>query len=108
MSIKVKAYLCGLGESRTPPVVREIEIPDSEILELAFRYGQNDFQPVDGIRSVSVGDIVELPNGRQHVVAPFGFLNVPTEKRVTRSALTRDGFVYSQRDSKEGSDASDV
>ena len=58
-----------LNYTQTRPIV----IPDEEIkkvpvdenivksiLELAFQYGQNDFQPVPNRRSVSVGDIVEI------------------------------------------------
>lgn len=47
--------------------VRLVYIPDEEakdrdlrgLAELAFHYGQNDFQPMK-VRSVSVGDIVEV------------------------------------------------
>ena len=49
-----------------PPRTREVEVPNDELtgsiehdLELIFRYGQNDFQPIPGIYSVSVGDVVE-------------------------------------------------
>lgn len=30
-------------------------------LEVVFKYGQNDFQPLPSFRSVSVGDIIRLP-----------------------------------------------
>jgi len=61
--------------------VREINIPDHEadggnVLELAFKYGQNDFQPVAGISSLSVGDIVNIEaNGEleQHLVLGCGW-----------------------------------
>src|SRR5262249_14980762 len=64
--------------------VREVDIPDAELpaagapgadhatLDLIFKYGQNDFQPRP-LPSVSVGDVVELPDGRLYVVKPFGF-----------------------------------
>lgn len=63
--MKVNAYMLAFGEGK----IREIDIPDAEvqevkgdqhtILELAFRYGQNDFQPRRH-PSVSVGDIIQL------------------------------------------------
>ena len=34
-----------------------------EILEAVFVQGQNDFNPVLGVASVSVGDVIELPEG---------------------------------------------
>lgn len=49
--------------------VRPIEIPQDEIpmgtsrdaiLERAFFYGQNDFQPREGFCSVSCGDVIEI------------------------------------------------
>lgn len=40
--------------------VIENEPDDFVTLEDAFRLGQNDFQPQDNARSVSVGDIFEL------------------------------------------------
>ena len=68
-------------------LIREVEIPDEElisskissgeqdrilhILELVFRYGQNDFQPKP-MRSVSVGDVIELEN-QYHMVKSVGF-----------------------------------
>lgn len=60
---------------------RTIEIPDDEaeglnnnqLLDLAFRYGQNDFQPIPNRYSVSVGDIVELPDGSRYKVENIGF-----------------------------------
>ena len=38
----------------TPPAGATL----AETLEVIFKYGQNDFQPVEGIRSLSVGDLV--------------------------------------------------
>jgi hypothetical protein len=52
------------------PQIRTVTVPDDEWgptvydtnarLELVFQYGQNDFQKRDQ-RSVSVGDVIELP-----------------------------------------------
>lgn len=52
--------------------LRPIDIPDheaqgkttQELLELAFRYGQNDFQPRE-FYSVSMFDVVVLGNGER-------------------------------------------
>jgi hypothetical protein len=79
------------GQTELPdgPVVRIVTVNDSkeneatskeETLERIFFYGQNDFQPRDGCISVSVGDIVHLPdgeNGWSHwAVAGFGFVEL--------------------------------
>lgn len=73
--------------------VREVEIPDEEIkhlrihredyfidglLDLAFKYGQNDFQVVEpGMRSVSVGDVVWITDTDDYYkVEGLGFSEV--------------------------------
>ena len=35
-----------------------------ELLELVFTYGQNYMQPQDGLRSVSVGDVLQIYDGK--------------------------------------------
>jgi hypothetical protein len=61
-------------------VMRQVEIPQDEflmaedelaILELVFKYGQNDFQPKP-FASVSVGDVIRF-RGRRYAVSAFGF-----------------------------------
>ncbi len=51
--------------------LRPVNVPDNELaqaksviekLDLIFRYGQNDFQNVAGICSVSCGDVIRWPN----------------------------------------------
>lgn len=51
--------------------LRPVNVPDNELaqaksvfekLDLIFRYGQNDFQPVAGTCSVSAGDVIRWPN----------------------------------------------
>jgi len=83
----VKAYMCAFAQG----AVREIEIPDDELadllidvhetqdpdgilrlLDLAFKYGQNDFQPKP-FPSLSVGDVIELRNGDRYRVRAVGF-----------------------------------
>ena len=60
--------------------IRVVDVPDVEItpkttiqeaLELAFKYGQNDFQPLKH-PSVSVGDVVEL-KGKYYMVMSAGY-----------------------------------
>jgi hypothetical protein len=64
-----------------PAVDRPVTIPDAAAaaseshdrdLALIFHYGQNDFQPVAGVCSVSVGDVIDY-YGTPFVVMPFGF-----------------------------------
>lgn len=63
--------------------IRHVTIPDEEVtsverlLDLAFKYGQNDFQP-QPLPSVSVGDVVEY-EGQYHVVCPCGFAEMTRE-----------------------------
>lgn len=60
--------------------IRPVDIPTLEyiaakdtnaVLELAFKYGQNDFQPKP-FPSVSVGDVIRF-RGDLYAVAPSGF-----------------------------------
>ena len=78
----VKAYQTAFHRGDGRVLVRPIEIPDGEIpsdketyavLQLAFYYGQNDFQPVPERYSVSVGDVIELNDGRKFRVMGAGF-----------------------------------
>jgi len=77
--MKVKAIMAAYAEGAE----RDIEIPDAEaagqgtdgLLDLAFRYGQNDFQP-RLFTSVSVGDVIQLEAGNYRVLA-MGFSRLP-------------------------------
>lgn len=83
--------------------IREIDIPDSEIgahweteqearmglLELAFYYGQNDFQPRP-IPSLSVGDVVALPDGSLHRVRGVGWEHLPEGTSIETLERGRD------------------
>ena len=70
---------------------RPIDLPASELsaeaptadelLNLAFQYGQNDFQPRAGFSSVSVGDVIELPDGSAYRVAAVGFEQLGKDER---------------------------
>lgn len=52
-----------------PGTIREVDIPDDEYnpnkpvftrLDQVFHWGQNDFQPIAGKCSVSVGDVIQM------------------------------------------------
>lgn len=68
-----------LADDRNSYRVRVVEVPDDEakgadehdLLELVFKYGQNDFQP-QNIYSVSVGDIAVI-NGKYWMVMGTGW-----------------------------------
>lgn len=75
MTIEVEMLAFGNGE------IRQVDIPDEKVsddvdamLELAFHYGQNDFQPKNH-PSVSVGDVVRY-NGERYKVEMIGFKKV--------------------------------
>jgi len=85
----VKAHLAAFRYEGEPVAVREIEIPEEDVrkiigdnktsvgtgfdlAELAFKYGQNDFQPRP-MRSVSVDDVVEIPLYGRFLVEGVGF-----------------------------------
>lgn len=70
--------------------IRKVTIPDAEIgtddqfnlttedvLDLVFKWGQNDFQPQHNLPSVSVGDVIRIPDGcggwDAYRVEPVGF-----------------------------------
>lgn len=65
--------------------VRVVDVPDSElgtllndgkvrdVLNLIYRYGQNDIQRVEGRCSLSVGDKVEIPGHGWFRVDSLGF-----------------------------------
>jgi hypothetical protein len=89
--MKLTAYMLAFGDDTLIPE-RTITIPDHEtvglrarkgsdealahLLELAFYYGQNDFQPMP-IRSLSVGDVVKLNDGSLHRVLGLGWEALP-------------------------------
>jgi len=80
--MQITVYLLAFG-TEVPAPVRVVDLDrlegkptNEELLDLAFYYGQNDFQPKP-IRSVSVGDVVKLPDGSLHKVLGAGFESLP-------------------------------
>jgi len=68
------------GEMRTVTIpedeLREINLYESlNILDLIFKWGQNDFQP-QRHPSVSVGDVIALKDGGLYLVLPMGFAGI--------------------------------
>jgi len=90
--MKFKVHMLAFCKKGT---VREVDIPKSvlpttqpahvlttAILELIFRYGQNEFQP-QKLPSVSVGDVIQggsKDKPRYFEVAMAGFREVPKKK----------------------------
>lgn len=73
---------------------REVEIPEdgkqvtlSQLLDLVYKYGQNDFQPKQ-CPSVSVGDVIEIGDGL-FVVCAAGFHRFTPEEFANYVALPR-------------------
>jgi len=96
--MKVRTYLAG---DNTEKACRLVDIPDDEyqelqpfadksdrdkLFELVFKYGQNDFQPIDGVRSLMVGDLIFF-NGQYALIKALGF-NVLSEEQLTQYLLT--------------------
>jgi hypothetical protein len=77
-------FTCKLQAFGEEDTYRKVQVPDAEIkvarvahgpkaiLELVFRYGQNDFQPQPNCRSVSGGDLIGF-GGTWWLVESFGF-----------------------------------
>lgn len=109
--MEVKVALVAFGTFKTRTVdVPENEIPSglstNDFLEKVFRYGQNDFQPKEGLRSVSVGDIIFLPlafHNKVYKVQDVGFkrLFVEHEPEALWDAISDDARSHSERITSE-------
>lgn len=81
--MKITAYLLAFNDI-VPIPTREIDLDtyfaetaDNDcLLDMAFQFGQNDFQP-KRCRSLSVGDVVKLPDGSLHRVLGCGWEHLP-------------------------------
>jgi len=58
------------------------------LLGQVYHYGQNDFQLVEGMPSVSVGDVIEL-NDKLFMVIPMGFKEITQEELNFYKTLNR-------------------
>lgn len=83
--MKAKVELLAFGERGQ---IRWVDINESTdgmalptLLENVFIYGQNDYQPIPGIRSVSVNDVIHLDNSRlMFRITPAGFDELTPEQ----------------------------
>ena len=96
----VKVHMLAFSDDKSR--IRDVEIPQEEyeathsikeVLELVFKYGQNDFQPKP-IYSVSVGDVAEL-NGHYYMVMGAGFEEISKEEFNKLQPPTSD-YAYRQ------------
>ena len=78
--MEITVHLLAFDDTGPIPT-RIVDLPDDmvgesdqagHLLDLTFYFGQNDFQPKP-VRSVSVGDVIELPDGALHRVLGIGF-----------------------------------
>ena len=76
VTIEVEMHAFGDGKIRI--VTLPDGIPADQYLGATFQYGQNDFQP-QPMPSVSVGDIIRLPDGTRHAVLGCGFAQVAAD-----------------------------
>ena len=82
-------------------VIRDVEIEwddkfdntgrHEELLNKVFKMGQNDFQPVPGICSVSIGDVIILDAawgfGVYHMVCSTGFADISEQQYISYGRL---------------------
>jgi len=65
------------------------EYTADKLLELVFKYGQNDFQPQQ-VYSVSVGDVIEMHEGLYYIVEAFGFKKISQGTLEMLKGMTRE------------------
>lgn len=81
MTKQITVYLMAFGDI-VPIPERIVDVPEadcvseSSLLNSVYYHGQNDFQPKP-VRSVSVGDVIKLPDGSLHRVRGIGFEALP-------------------------------
>jgi hypothetical protein len=88
-----KVHMLAFG---APGQIREVTVfdefdsttPVNEVLELIYKYGQNDFQPQECC-SVSMGDVIEY-EGAYYLILGTGFIHLSVEgfeayKKIDRS-----------------------
>lgn len=86
--MKFVTYLVSSALSFNTRPIRVVDVPDEEVpegidtpanelLEKIFKYGQNDFQPLEN-RSLSVGDVVKLSKNVYFEVKDIGWNQIKT------------------------------
>ena len=96
--MKIKVHMFAFSEDKSR--IREVEIPAvsknrsvNDILDLTFRYGQNDFIPLP-MPSVSVGDVIEYKD-KYHMVLPVGFKEL-TKVQFDNLAVPTSQFAHEE------------
>jgi len=95
----VPVYLASHGRGEPRMVRVPDDTSDDDLLEATFRYGQNDFQPQTA-PSVSVGDVIRLPDGSLHRVMFAGFKRLPdgyNPLTLTGDDAWKDGYNFRRR-----------
>jgi len=85
--MQIKVHMLAFNDDNPSPV-RVVDVPQEDynnvtghsdpwmLADVVYCYGQNDFQ-ARPIRSVSVGDVIEFPDGRLLRVRGVGFEVLP-------------------------------
>jgi len=80
--MKFNVFMLGFAKGE----IRIVDVPDEELngnvnndLELIFHYGQNDFQPISGKYSVSIGDVA-VYNGDYYLVKATSWKKISSEE----------------------------
>jgi hypothetical protein len=73
---KVRHVQIPISPGKQNPIASEAEL--SSVLEMVFKYGQNDFQPLN-FPSVSVGDVAEI-RGEYYMVTGQGWKKMTKEQ----------------------------
>jgi hypothetical protein len=89
----IPVHMLAYAQDKNSVKIRNVEIPDKEyefakaesvmnVLELVFKYGQNDFQPqnMQNMPSVSVGDVVGCYDGQYWMVMGTGWKGLSKEE----------------------------
>jgi hypothetical protein len=95
----IPVYLASYGRGEPRMVRVPDDTPEEELLNAAFHYGQNDFQPQPA-PSVSVGDVIRLPDGSLHRVMFAGFKRLPdgyNPLTLTGQDAWKDGYNLPKR-----------
>lgn len=104
----VKVHMMAFGEEGE---IRNVEIPDDvalecntkwDVLDAAFRYGQNEVQRQPHL-SVSSGDVAELKDGSLHVCLPIGWDDMTAEEFEAYKRIPRRyrGIVFHSQNWRE-------
>lgn len=94
--MNITVLLLAFGKPDETRTVENVPQIDNQIeqLEEIFRLGQNDFQPQPH-PSVSVGDVISLPDGTLHLVAQLGFRQISQSELEQYKQLDQVSRIFS-------------